>query len=225
MSGFRRVSLLAIVLGIPGVMFAADEKKSDGIVVDKAKKTISVPAKIAIRKLPNLSEIYPIEVIACHPAPKGKKAHETVVTIDVSPSEVHKALESLGLKPGKPARGEGAEATGPEILLSLEVPGPGGTTRKLGIEKTLVDRKTGKTMPKLKWHFTGSVMKKLDPAKPEETYGADDSGTLIAVFPVTDETVFQSSLTMKDEPLIKLETNAKTLPEIGTAVKLVIEVP
>lgn len=225
MSGVRKWAAGACVLAVSAFAFGADEKKSDGIVVDKEKKTVTVPAKIALRKLPNLSEIYPIEVIACHPAPKGKKAHETVVTIDVAPSEVHKALESLGLKPGKPARGEGAEAAGPEVLLSLEVPGPGGTTRKLGIEKTLVDRKTGKTMPKLKWHFTGSVMKKLDPSKPEETYGADDSGTLIAVFPVTDETVFQSNLTMKDEPLIKLETNAKTLPEIGTAVKLVIEAP
>lgn len=205
-------------------LFAADEKKSDGLIVDKEKKTITVPAKVALRKLPNLADIYPLEVVACHPSPKGKKAHETVVTIDVTPSEIHKALEGLGLKAGKPARGEDATAVGPEVSLSLELPGPGGTTRKLGIEKTMVDKKTGKTLPKLKWHFTGSVSKKTDPDKPE-IYAADDSGTLIAIFPVTDETVFQSSLTLKDEKLIKLETNPKVLPEIGTAVKLLIEVP
>ncbi|MCC7419659.1 MAG: hypothetical protein IT428_05225 [Planctomycetaceae bacterium] len=205
-------------------LMAADEKKSEGVVVDKDKKTISVPAKIALRKLPNLADIYPLEVVACHPHPKGKKAHETVVTIDVAPSEIHKAVESLGLKAGKPARGEDAVAAGPEVVLSLEIPGPGGTTRKLGVEKTMVDKKTGKTLPKLKWHFTGSASKKTDPDKPE-IYAADDSGTLISIFPVTDETVFQSNLTLKDEKLIKLETNPKVLPEIGTAVKLLIEVP
>src|SRR5262245_66638349 len=78
--------------------------KADAIAVDKDKKTITVPCKIAPRKLPNLNEIYPIEVIACWPAPKGQKAHETVVVYDAKPSEIHKAVESLGLKAGKPAR-------------------------------------------------------------------------------------------------------------------------
>ena len=58
-------------------------------------------------------KIYPIEVVACWANPKGKKAHETVLTIDVKPSDVHKALESIGLKPGKPARGEDAELRRP----------------------------------------------------------------------------------------------------------------
>ena len=80
-------------------------------------------------------------------------------------------------------------------------------------------------MPPLKWVFTGSISKQLDPNKPEAVYGADNTGTLIAIFPVTDETVFQTNLTMKDEPLIKLDTNAKALPDIGTDVSLVIQVP
>ena len=41
-------------------------------------------------------------------------------------------------------------------------------------------------------------MKKL-PDKKEEVYGADISGTLITIFPVTDQAVFQSNLTMKEE--------------------------
>ena len=43
------------------------------------------------------------------------------------------------------------------------------------------------------------------------------------IFPVTDQTVFQSSLSMKYEGLMKLEVNSKTLPKEGTPVKLVIE--
>jgi hypothetical protein len=79
-------------------------------------------------------------------------------------------------------------------------------------------------MPPLKWHFTGSAMRQPDPNKPAKVYGADLSGTLISIFPVTDETVFQSDLTMKEESLLKLETNQNILPPEGTAIKLRIEV-
>src|SRR5437016_2222972 len=98
------------LLALPCVLFvsltplaADDNDKASGITVDKAKRTVSIDAKIAPRKLAYLKgEIYPIEVIACYPHPEGKKAHETVVTIKSKPSDVHKAVESLGLKPGKP---------------------------------------------------------------------------------------------------------------------------
>ncbi len=224
----RTVAKVASCLGALLLLVAsaaAQDKPGEAIKVDKEKKTVSIACKIALRKLPNLSEVYPIEVIASLPAPKGQKAHETVVTFEAKPSDIHKALESLGLKPGKPAKGEGATAEGPEVKIFLDLPGAGGLTKRLPIEKALVDRKTAKTMPPLKWIFTGSISKQLDPNKPETVYGADSTGTLIAIFPVTDETVFQTSLTMKDEPLIKLETNTKVLPEIGTDVQLVIQVP
>jgi hypothetical protein len=215
----------ACACGLAAAQEKKDGKEVPAITIDKDKKTVTVACKIAPRKLPNLSEIYPIEVIATLPAPKGQKAHETVVTFDAKPSEIHKAVESLGLKPGKPAKGEDAKPEGPEVQISLELAGPGGVARRLPIERLLVDRKTGKQMPKIKFRFTGSVMKQPDPDKPEKVFGADLSGTLIAIFPVTDETVFQTDLTMKDEPLIKLETNAKVLPKEGTDVRLVIQVP
>lgn len=220
----RTVQVLALVAASPAAMFA-QEKPAEAIQIDKEKKTVTIACKIAPRKLPNLTEVYPIEVIASLPAPKGQKAHETVVTFDAKPSDIHKALESLGLKPGKPAKGEGAAAAGPEVKIFLDMPGAGGLSKRLPIEKALVDRKTAKTMPPLKWIFTGSVSKQPDPNKPETVYAADTAGTLIAIFPVTDETVFQTNLTMKDEPLIKLDTNTKVLPEVGIDVQLVIQVP
>jgi hypothetical protein len=224
------VARLVCALAVCGVAIGQEkkegEKKSgDVITVDKEKKTITMTCRIAPRKLPNLSEVYPIEVIACWAAPKGQKAHETVVVFDAKPSDIHKALESFGLKPGKPARGEDAKAEGPEVLIFLELPGPGGVTRRVPIERTLVDKKTGKLMPKIKFRFTGSSLKQPDPAKAEMVYAADLTGTLIGIFPVTDETVFQTDLTMKDEPVIKLETNTKLLPKEGTEVKLIIQVP
>ena len=225
---YRTLLALGVIISINAAgqrAIIAQEKPAEAIQVDKEKKTVTIACKIALRKLPNLSEIYPIEVIASLPAPRGQKAHETVVTFDAKPSDIHKALESLGLKAGKPAKGEGAAAAGPEVKIFLDLPSPGGLSKRTPIEKALMDRKTAKAMPPLKWIFTGSVMKQPDPNKPETVYGADTTGTLIAIFPVTDETVFQTNLTMKEEPLIKLDTNPKVLPEIGTDVKLVIQVP
>src|SRR5438552_3525165 len=151
----RPFALALLLLALP--VIAADPP-GKGLVVDKATKSVTIPAMVAPRKLPNLAEIYPIEVVACFPAPKGQKAHETVVTFDVKPSDVHKALEGFGLKPGKPILGEGT-AQGPEVLIFLEVPGDDGKPRRVPIEETLVEKKTGKTMPKVKWLFTGSAFK------------------------------------------------------------------
>jgi hypothetical protein len=89
----------------------------------------------------------------------------------------------------------------------------------------MVDISTGKPLKALRWRFTGSAMVKPDPNKDETVYAADRSGTLIAIFPVTNETVFQTNLTMKEEKYVKLETDKKLLPKEGTAVKLILEVP
>ena len=155
---------------------------------------------------------------------KGK-AHETVLVTTAKPSEVHKALESLGLKPGTPARGEGAKADGPEVAVYIDVPQPGGAAKRLTVDKVLLDPKTKKPMPKgVKFKFTGSALAQPDPNDPKKVYGADVTGTLIALFPVTDETVVQTSLTMAEEKYLKLDTNTDALPKEGEPVTLVLEV-
>ena len=213
-------SLLVVgLLGTAGRL-AQGGGKGDEPVVDKSNKMVVIPAKIAPRKLPNLKMVYPLEVVATWPSPKGQKAHETVIVFDVKPSAVHKALESLGLKPGRPALGEMGPPTGPEVILLLEIAG-----QRLPIESTMVDSKTQSVLPKQKWLFTGSAFKNPDPEKDDKVYGADISGTLITIFPVTNDTVFQSTLGKKDEGKWRLETNGKVLPKEGTDVKLIIQVP
>src|SRR6266446_2485465 len=106
----------------------ASKDASGGVHVDRAKRTVSIDARIAPRKMDDpkyQGKIYPIEVIACWPYPKGQKAHETVVTIEAKPSAVHKALVDLGLKPGAPVMGESKDPPqGPDVNLYLEIPGP-----------------------------------------------------------------------------------------------------
>jgi hypothetical protein len=221
----RRLLLLppaAILFAFAAPSLSGEKKGTSGIVVDKDKRTITIDAKIAPRKLPKLSQIYPLEVIATFPSPRGQKAHETVVTYEAKPSEVHKALVGLGLKPGKPGLGEIGKASGPVVKLYLEIPTSDGT-KKITIEEAMVDLKEGKTVPPLKWLFTGSAMKNPDPEKDDVVYGADISGTLATIFPVTNDTVFQTDLGAKEEGKWKLELNTKVLPKEGSPVKLVIE--
>lgn len=224
----RRILGLALVavLALSAPARAAD-KVDEGVSIDTSKGTITIDAKVAPRKIndPRYTEIYPIEVIASYPFPRGKKAHETVVTVEAKPSAVHKALERLGLKAGVPAKVEKDVPKGPAVRIFLEVPGEDGQPRRVPIESVLLDKRTNKKMPKLEWRFTGSSMSQPDPNKPDKAYGADLTGTLIAIFPVTHETVFQSSLTLKEEKYVKLETNKLLLPKEGTPVKLILQVP
>jgi hypothetical protein len=239
MRSVRLISLAATVVALSGVFstWAADAPKA-GLTVDKDKKTVSVDCKIAPRKIndPAYKEIYPIEVIACWPWAKdekgtligGQKAHETVVTFEkeVKPSMVHKALEDLGLKPGTPVVGGTKKdiPQGPEVGIFLEFTAADGQMKKVPIEKTMIDPKTKKNLPPLKWRFTGSVMTQPDPGNPAKVYGADLTGTLISIFPVTNQTVFQTQLTMDEEKYIKLETDKELLPKEGAPAKLIIQV-
>src|SRR5712692_6906642 len=137
-AGLAMLAALTVAFALP-----ADEGKS-GVVVDKEKRTVTIDAKVAPRKIddPRYKEIYPIEVIACWAFPKGQKAHETVVTIEAKPSEVHKALVDLGLKPGKPTVGaKTGPGQGPEVAISLQFKNADGELKKVPIEQTLIDPK------------------------------------------------------------------------------------
>jgi hypothetical protein len=223
----RRYFVLAAALAGAAGLGAQEKKeppKAAGVAVDEAKRCVVVDAKVAPRMV--LDKVYPIELVAGWGAPKGKKAHEIVVAVDVNPSEVHKGLEKLGLKPGKPAKGEGAKAEGPVVTVSVETPDGAGGTKRTPLEKILWDPKTKKPPPKPTFVFTGSALTAPDPTKPDEKkYGADLTGSLICLFPVTDEVVLQTAWTMKEEKFLKLDVNPDALPKEGTAVRLVIEVP
>jgi len=221
----RRIGLFALC-GLLAAGLTPGQEAPKGIVVDKAARAITLDCKVAPRKINDekFKEIYPIEVIASWPYPRGQKAHETVLTYDAKPSDIHQAIESLGLKAGKPAVGEGTPPAGPAVAVFVEFATEDGGVKKLPIEKVLVDMKTGKNLPKLEWRFTGSALKAVDPNKPDEkVYGADTTGTLITIFPVSDSTVLQTNLTMKEEKLVKLDTDKKVLPKEGTPVKLILE--
>ncbi len=112
------------------------------------------------------------------------------------------------------------------VLVYLEVPDAAGEFKRVPLEKVLWDPKTKKSPPKMTFLFTGSVLSPRDPNKPEDkVYGADLTGSLICLFPVTDEVVLQTTWTMKEEKFLKLDVNPAALPKVGTKVRLILEIP
>src|SRR4051812_7982768 len=173
MNRWRHILVIGVLIALGSQLPSQETKKDEaGIVVDKDAKSVTIDAKIAPRKLANLDKIYPLEVIATWPSPKGKKAHETIVTIDVKPSDVHKALESLGLKAGAPIMGDG-DPKGPAVNVYFLVPDSTGLPRKVTMDKAMIDARNGKPFPKnIEWRFTGSALAQPDPNKDEKIYGA-----------------------------------------------------
>lgn len=227
-----RIAGAAAALAVAGFVTAAAPKADGaaGVTVDKEHKTVTVEAVIAPREVlkdgSGKFQIYPIEVFACHSKEGGgQKAHETVLNVSVKASEVHKAIESLGLKPGKPGFVGRNKAQGPEIKMFIEWD-DGGKAKRIPAEDSVVDIKTGKKLgerPNFKWLFTGSSMVNPDPEKDDVEYGANVYKTLVGIYPVTDYCCIQTN--QEEGPDEKLETNAKILPKIGTKVKLIIQVP
>ena len=69
-----RFVVLTVSFSLNSPAAFADDKPEAAVVVDKDRKSVAIACKIAPRKLPNLTEVYPIEVIATWPSPEGKKA-------------------------------------------------------------------------------------------------------------------------------------------------------
>jgi len=192
------------------------------LTIDAQNRTVTIPCRVAPRKLPTLADIYPLEVVACFPAPLGQKAHETVVATEVKPSDLHAALVELGLNPGAPSMGVQGRPSGPEVRVLLELPDIAGRPRLVPIEDTMLDARTGRGILPLKWHFTGSSRTRETEGSSPNGYPADLGGTLITLFPVTGETVVQSTLSMKTRALLNLDTDKGLMPPEGTPVRLII---
>ena len=58
------------LIGVLLVLSSAALAQDKPLVVDKEKKTLTIACTVAPRKLPNLKEIYPLEVVATYPAPR-----------------------------------------------------------------------------------------------------------------------------------------------------------
>ncbi len=206
----------------------------------RAEKRVEVPGVVAVRR--NL-----IELFACG---EGGKVHESVLRLDVRPSNLNLALKLLELDDGgrkKVTRTVEVEEDGKTVTKTVEVMeenGPNflgdptrpqgdplivtvrweenGETRRVRAEDMIFERRRGRSMPRAGWIYTGSRFVQ-NPRTGREEFIADHSKTIMTTWHDPDALI--------DNPLPDggndevYFANPDVVPERGTPVTLEIRVP
>jgi hypothetical protein len=180
-----------------------------------------------------------LELIACT---RGGKEHESIVAIDARPQHVHLALLLLGARSGHPAirRQVGEEGNrrwidlppqGDLIRVSLLFDGKHGEQVEHPISDFVmhidqVQHDTGAAKPDEReaavfpqaFVFAGSLIVETEVGARE--YMADRSGHVITVATFGDEVLGLPGTHSDDNAALVWKLNPKTLPPVGTNVKL-----
>ncbi len=167
-----------------------------------------------------------VEYLACGPT---GKLYESIIAVDASAKDVYEAVEKLGVKPGTPPdyddeKGADIPPTGTTFLLSVEWE-EDGKTKKVRAEELIYNVKTKKPMPPVAWIYSGSrVIPDLDSDDEDAMIPhAYMSNHIVALKQTDGSALFQNPLPESvEENLYK--KNDDLLPELGTPVKLIIEV-
>ena len=167
-----------------------------------------------------------VEYLACGPT---GKLYESIITIEASTKDVHEALSKLGVKPGTPPAYDDEKdtpipPTGTTFLLTVEWQ-EDEETKKVRAEELIYNVKTKKPMPPVAWIYSGSrVISDLDSDDEDAMIPhAYMSNHIVALKQTDGSALFQNPLPESvEENLYK--KNDDLLPELGTSVKLIIEV-
>ena len=167
-----------------------------------------------------------VEYLFC--GPNGKE-YESIIVVDASAKEIYEAMNKLGVKPGNPVdQDEETEekilAKGPTVIINVEWEEDKKTKRVRG-EDLLYNVKTKKSMKHVAWIYTGSRMiYDLDSEDEDAMIPLAFSSNDIAALNHADpSTLFINPLPESEEENL-YKKNDDLLPELGTLVKLTIEV-
>jgi hypothetical protein len=151
----------------------------------------------------------------------GGREYESVLALDCKPSALQFALLLIGCEPGAvPQRAKAGENIGDRLELELSWQ-LDGKTKRLPVEKLLVERKTKKPPAKLPWIFTGSHFA-TDPLSGREVFLADAERAFIALWwspgiPVNLGGEYGNPYRGEDQGF---EVNRKLVPPLDTPVML-----
>ena len=165
-----------------------------------------------------------VEYLLCGQA--GKE-YESIIVVNSSAKEIHDAMLKLGVKRGTPPmydeeKDEMIGATGTGVLVFVEWESS-GETKRVRAEDLLHNMQTQKPMQHVAWIFSGSRevpdldSEDEDAMIPQAFIGND----IVALNYVDGSALFQSPIPSEESPYKK---NTETLPPLGTAVKVTIEV-
>lgn len=224
-SRFERITLFLFLfaIGMSLVTVGLAEEKIQ--IFDKEKKIV-LTGEIS-KALGTYDEHLKgaVEYLVCS---RSGKEYESIVVVDSSAKEIYEALLKLGVKRGTPPsyNEELGEETGPEgtgFLMYVEWEAD-GKTKRVRAEDLLYNVRTKKAMKHVAWTFSGSRMVYDLDSEDEDAQipQAFMSNDLVALNHLDASALFQNPL-----PAAAAENtykkNEKTLPPLGTAVKLIIE--
>jgi len=186
---------------------------------DVKKKTVIIEGEIKIRD----SQGEPIELLAA--AVGSDKMHETVFACDVKPSDLHKALVSVGLIPssyGVQERDEIKDIVGDKVAVWVEWTKDNATLR-VRSEDLFLDARFDRPWERWGWVFVGSLGPVQDPKTGQVTqvYRPNIEKSLIVNYH-SPNTVLDNPRAVGAFDEIFL-TNSEFIPPVGTKVRLVFK--
>lgn len=186
-----------------------------GVTIDREAGHVDVAAEVVLRDGEWL------ELLACTP---GTREHESILTVDAAPRNIHMGLLLLGLEPGKPLTWDKAEEgefvidppTGPEVAVSL-IYEKDGETKTVAANQWIVNQQTGKLLEGDRWLFVGSRWEEFDGKK---VYMADPNGSVLSLVNFGDEVLTRDTKVTRDNDEKAWDANTPVIPEVGTAVTI-----
>jgi len=192
----------------PVEQIGPDEYKIGNLLLNKKTKEISIPGQVNMQ-----SGL--VEYLACRSV-EAAKLHESVLKLDVKPSDVQVALLLMGAKPDNnlKCQGDTTLPKGDPLEIWVEWELPDKTKKRVRGEEVLYNQIEKKTMGKTIWAFTGSFIR-------EGRFTADEEGSIIATFrdPVA---IINNPLPVGADDT-QLFCHEKLLPPVGTKIIMIIK--
>ena len=136
-----------------------------GLLADRKARRVEVLVEYTGLGSENIIEFLLVDRSSSH-------GYEALLWSFAKPSDVHRALEFIGLKPGTPVDPAGLRfwASGPPVALSVHL---NDETEPFPIERLILDTTTGKTLTEEGFIFTGSYRLPPRQGQPGARYAAD----------------------------------------------------
>ncbi len=142
----------------------ADMLVLPGLVADRKARRVEVLAEATGLNSEELAEFLLVDQDSNH-------GYEALLWSFAKPSDVHRALEFIGLKAGTPVDPRALRfwSDGDRVVLNVRVNG----AEAFPIERLILDKETGETLPEEGFVFAGSVMVPPRGGKGPAKYAAD----------------------------------------------------
>jgi len=178
------------------------------VTLDKSNRTVRFPARVHLRE-------ETVEYIVVH---KTGKAHESILTTEAEPQDVHLALLLLGCRAAETNRfGADGQAPPPGERVSITASWTNVTTlTNCAIEDLVLDKENGQPLTRGPWTFNGSNFS-------EGMFTAQRDGSILSLHIDPDALLNNPRPGRANDDLHRPHT--ALLPPTGTAVTIIIRAP